>query len=140
MTDFKLKHPKVKVVPKDQFPKLLKKTWDQLNRADNRGKHDLKVGFRTCGIVPCDRRPVIRKIDKTVTTLGEAVMTYMKDLRHPDEPTKKGRKRKVTTAPGLSISADDLVQPSAEETTTTKNFQKTSKTSSKQKVKTKSKC
>lgn len=37
----------------------------------------------------------------------------MKELRHPDDTTaKKGRKRKVTTAPGLSISAADLTQPS----------------------------
>lgn len=119
LTEYKLKHKKVKVIPKDVLPRLLRKTWDHFHRTDNRGKENLESGFRTCGIVPCDRRPVLRKIDKTVTTednvtaLSEAVLTYMKELRQPDESTaKKGRKRKVTTAPGLSISVDDLTQPS----------------------------
>lgn len=81
LMEYKLKHVKVKVVPKDEFPKLLRKTWDHFHRADNRGKEDLKSGFRTCGIVPCDRRPVLRKIDKTVTiednvaALSDAVLT-----------------------------------------------------------------
>lgn len=118
LNEYKLKSSSTKAVPKDEFPTLLLKVWDHFHRSDNRGKHDLKSGFRTCGIFPCDRRPVLRKVDKTVTTednvaaLSEAVLTYMKELRHPDQSTtKKGRKRKVTTAPGLSISADDLNQP-----------------------------
>lgn len=100
----------------------MRKAWDHFHRSDNRGKHDLKSGFRTCGIFPCDRRPVLRKVDKTVTTddnvtaLSEAVLTYMKELRHPDISTTKGRKRKVTTAPGLSISVDDIVEPAIKQT------------------------
>lgn len=51
--------------------------------------------------VTIDKRPVVRKIDKTtqdnVAALSEAFLTYMKEFRYPDEPaTKKGHKRKVT--------------------------------------------
>lgn len=115
LTEYKLKHPKEKVVPKESFPSLMAKLWEGL--LNGKGSENLKSGFRACGIVPCDKTEVLKKLDKTVTpnvdagyALNDTVLTYLKNLREPESSKRRGKKRKVTTQPGLSVSLNDFTQ------------------------------
>lgn len=94
---------------------LMNEVWKELHE-NNKAEQNLKAGFRTCGIFPYDKAPVMKKLDKSVApgvddvqALSDAVLTYMKDSRQPDPTVKRGKKRKVTTEPGKSISIEDFV-------------------------------
>lgn len=113
---YKEEHPKERLVQKHDFPDLMNKVWQELH-SDNKAEMNLKAGFKTCGVFPFDKAQVMKKIDKSVApgvdkveALSDAVLDYMKSLRVPEPAKNRGKKKKVTTAPGKSVSIDDFVK------------------------------
>jgi hypothetical protein len=112
LTDFKQskKGANCGALPKDLFPKLLKKLMDSL--LEN-GKENMKSGFRKAGICPLDRDQVLHRIPTNETTdmdvsLSDSFTEYLKEMRGGDMNVQKQRRKKVNVTPGKSVSADDF--------------------------------
>ncbi len=114
---FKMSNPTERVVPKDVFPSLMNELWQSIF-AEGKAEANLKAGFRTCGIFPLDKDQVLKKMDKKVIpgiavddgkVLSDAVLEYMKMLREPQPLQRRGRKKKISTAPGQSICIEHFI-------------------------------
>lgn len=118
-------------VPKDKFPPLLKKLMDTLNE-DN-----VKAGFKKCGLVPLNRKPVLQMLpdyksslaginsnndtasqnsiqdesvasSTSVMAIDDSFKELLRSLRQYDSPQPKKRRTKVNVAPGKSLQVSDF--------------------------------
>ncbi|KAK3774888.1 hypothetical protein RRG08_007247 [Elysia crispata] len=105
------------IIPKDVFPKLLKKLMDDLPN------QSAKAGFEKCGIHPLCAEPVLRRLpsentedlqsqSQLNTSISEAFTSQLRELRCGNDsgPAKRARKKKVNVVPGRSIAAEDAAQ------------------------------
>ena len=129
LTAWKMKHPKQSTVPKNELPQLLKESLDRMDRSGKDGEvgaiaHNLISGFRATGLSPLDSRKILDKLPgdhqdtNAVPLVSEALLTYLKKMRH-DKPTprRQGRK-KLAVVPGKSVltaesspSSSDVAMP-----------------------------
>lgn len=99
-------------VPKDQFPTLLKKLWDNLHT----GPDNLIAGFRKSGIYPTDRQPVMKRLpsqslDSSVSSVvGDSFLEQITKKREERTQSRQTNRRKKLNVPppGKSISAEEL--------------------------------
>lgn len=112
------------VLPKSDFPRLLKKLFDnvELNAAKN-----IISGFRASGIFPCDRNVVLNKLPKLTEEQLEqqqnqaeidrrwssTFVNFMKESRTLETKQNIKRGKKINVAPGKGIRARDLGETSA---------------------------
>lgn len=119
-------------IPKEQFPKLLSKLWDNLLE---KGKENLKSGFKKSGIFPFDKEPVFRRLSNTIIEhqpqyrekIGDSFLNHLQTLRGTTTECRK-RKKKLNLTPGKGITPDDLnneSQPSTSKPPKTKKKEKT---------------
>lgn len=117
LTDYKLSCRKsAGTVPKDVFPKLVKKLMLQLpNQASN-----LMSGFRKCGLYPLDPQVVLNRLPRDPTTgteraadssVSEAFFDRLHEIRFGDSTAsgKNKRRKKMDVVPGRSIGVEDTV-------------------------------
>lgn len=95
------------VVPKSDFPKLLKKTLEALETASE----NLKAGFAACGICPLNRQKVLQRLPKEApdehiisNAINQEFIEFLKKTRMPENQQKKPRGKKIKVAPGKSVS------------------------------------
>ena len=105
-------------IPKAEFPCLLAMTMDRM-------KHTvpqlLASGFRTCGIYPCDVRPLLDKVgseqakELDAELIGSCLKEYLEErdakLQEQSEANKRksvSRKKVKTTVPGQCVSAEEV--------------------------------
>lgn len=110
-------------VPKDRFPRLLKKCIDNL-REENI-TNNLKSGFRAAGIVPLDRQQVLKRIpddrkNKESEDLDssnnwvQSFETFLKESRKKEtEPIKNRKKRKLNVPAGKGIEGHNVLEAEA---------------------------
>lgn len=84
-------------LPKDKFPRLLKQLWDEISPT---AATNLVSGFRSCGIVPLDCAPLLKKLPKVnhvdVTAVGEGFIDFVQQYREEIVDTGPTKRRKVT--------------------------------------------
>lgn len=103
-------------VGKESFPRLLEKLYQNLYQPEgqttNHTSQNLVSGFRKCGIYPLERNEVLERLPDGQTdvdlNVSGAVMEMLQNMRGVDEEPVKKRKKKVTVAPGKSISFEDI--------------------------------
>lgn len=104
LREFKTNHSRVKGIPKTVFPELVKQCFENMDvifvnkkKMENRIAHNLQSGFSTCGIVPLDRKQVLKKITPQKISQdrmeGELV-AYLKENRFKNKPINIRRPRK----------------------------------------------
>ncbi|KAK3765045.1 hypothetical protein RRG08_023563 [Elysia crispata] len=102
-------------VPKDVFPKLLKRLMSELpNKREN-----MLSGFRKCGIHPLDPNPVLNRLpkshqemaaenDRANNSVSEVFLNQLSQMRNGEEgATKRAKRRRVDVVPGRSVGAPD---------------------------------
>lgn len=102
---------KKRTVPKDVFPKLLKKLMAELPNQEG----NLRSGFKKCGIFPLDRTPVMDRLPRdasqegndSINSVSEVFTQHLQQLRCGDNdgPARKVRKKKIDIVPGRSITS-----------------------------------
>jgi hypothetical protein len=106
-------------IPKEEFPKLLKKL---MNQIDNGSCENLKSGFTKCGINPIDRNKVLSRLPIHPSTrdkqdepiVMDSLTTLLKEMRYG--PTvKPTRKKKLQVTAGKSVTAADLEMSDCED-------------------------
>jgi hypothetical protein len=89
--------PVVLTLPKDKFPRLLKALFREIS--DN-AEANLKSGFRTCGIVPVDVTPLLKKLPKTdhvdLEAVGDGFIEFVEQQREAIIESGPAKKRKAT--------------------------------------------
>lgn len=103
-------------VRKDQFPRLLKKTLDEIN---SNIPANLKAGFLKSGIFPLNKNkvleclPKVNDSDDTSNNSGAAWTTafeeFLKETR-TKQTSVQPRKKKITITPGKSIADGEFVE------------------------------
>lgn len=101
------------VVPKQQFPKLLKELWIDINE---NAKANILAGFKATGISPLNEEKVLEKIRPPIssnqptaeTAMKDSFVHILKDLTNVAEKSTIKRKRKIKVPAGMSISTADL--------------------------------
>ncbi|GFR62761.1 tigger transposable element-derived protein 2 [Elysia marginata] len=94
-------------IPKDVFPKLLKKLMLELPNQDE----NIKSGFRKCGISPLDKAPVLDRLPQEANksannSVSEVFTEHLRQLRHGDDgASRKMRRKRLDVVPGRSIAA-----------------------------------
>lgn len=103
-------------VPKDVFPRLLKKL---LAEIQENLKTDILAGFRKCGIVPFNPEKVLERLPKelnegeeenaeVIRNVTDALTELLKSMRYGDpDMHRSGRKKKIPVAAGKSVSRPD---------------------------------
>ncbi|XP_072384356.1 uncharacterized protein [Diabrotica undecimpunctata] len=112
LTEFKLRHPKITGVPKDQFPSLLKKCLELMDQTIAKTEYKcgdceksaikrvLKNGFEACGMVPFDLNKVLSKItpikhdvDYVEPLINDSLTDYLMNKKSEIEVTKRQSKK-----------------------------------------------
>lgn len=106
-------------IPKDRFPRLLKKCIEDMGE-ENIAKN-LISGFRGSGISPLDREQVLKRLpsgpkEKDGETLNDSGNTWAASLQsflaksRVEETTQpaKERKKKLNVPPGVGVQPDDM--------------------------------
>lgn len=100
------------VVPKSEFPSILKQT---IRALGEKSSTNLKSGFKACGIVPFDRNEVIKRlpehnsIDPRVP-LAEILMNTFKQTRYNDEKQTVPKRTMLKIEPGQSVSSEETLE------------------------------
>lgn len=115
-------------IPKDKFPRLLKKCLDGIGE-ENIAKNILS-GFSGAGIVPLDRNQVLKRLPQKASTPCQSdssvewvntFKTYMKECRMQEtQPLRKPSRKKLNVPAGRGVDAqaiqeivDQPIQPPA---------------------------
>ena len=98
------------VLPKDQFPMLLRTVLDELqpNMASN-----LKAGFKKAGIAPINKEEILQRVpnqDKhlNLSMVGEAFLEQLEQKRNEFVKPRPTKKKKLQVPAGKSICVSDL--------------------------------
>ncbi|XP_068082137.1 uncharacterized protein [Anabrus simplex] len=104
------------VLPKCEFPKMLKKTFEEV------GVHltsNIVAGFAACGIVPLNREAVLKKLPKSPREneglerrWSDTLVDHLKELRKETTGSteKRPRQKRLNVAAGKGIVVRDLVE------------------------------
>ena len=105
------------ILQKDCFPSLLKKLHSYIYPSDQQTSDNLKAGFKKCGISPLNAEQVLHRLPDWKSTndpadvdvnVSESLIDMLKDMRGVSSGTEpvRRRRKKITVAPGKSISDD----------------------------------
>jgi hypothetical protein len=108
-------------IPKDKFPRLLKKGLDGISEL--KITENLKAGFKACGIFPLNPNEVLKRLPNTSSdneamagegdaadtrennmSWSESFVEVIKTARFGDGPKQRVSRKKVSAAPGESVS------------------------------------
>lgn len=112
LTEWKMKYKGS--VRKDQFPRLLKKSLDELKE---RTAQNLIAGFRKSGISPLNKQQVLQNMPKISRAEDEAASgsrwvqsfeDFLKSTREK-ETVVTARKKKIDVLPGKSLTEGDII-------------------------------
>lgn len=108
----------VATLPKDLFPRLLKKVLDSLE--DNTASNIIS-GFRKAGICPLNKEEIIKRLpSKTpavdLQLVGDSFLSHLEQKRSEVVKPRSSKKKKLNVPAGQSICEQDLVSPQVEET------------------------
>lgn len=100
------------VIPKPEFPGLLKKTLDSIK---DKLEDNIKSGFRGCGIIPLDSTQVLKRLPPEVVpeeecqrVWTEALTEFLKTQRGSQNTTRKtGKGKKLAVTPGKSVICEE---------------------------------
>jgi hypothetical protein len=81
-------------------------------------KENIISGFRTSGIVPCDRQKILQKLpknepneDEVTVNMLQPVIDLLQEHRFPERQAQtRGRKRKINTPAGRAVSVADFTE------------------------------
>lgn len=105
-------------IPKDKFPRLLKKCIDDIG--DENIEKNLKSGFRASGITPVDREQILKRLpdgrkekerenpDVSGNNWAATLQTYLQQSRALDTEPVKEKKKKLSVPAGKGVQADAL--------------------------------
>lgn len=142
LLDYKQKTNK-SPIPKNDFPKLLKKLMTELETTSS---ESIQNGFKKSGIYPLDRDQVIdrlptkeseqdKSIDEVNVSVSESVLDFLHSKRYGEGVAKSSRKKKINVPPGKSVSAEDFPEPST--STNTENTNKAKRATRKVNIRSK---
>lgn len=103
------------VVPKDIFPRLLKKCLDGMNVNDRTSKN-LIAGFSATGIYPIDRTKILNKFpnepeepqDNDFVIIDNAFEIFLRNLHTKESTTTSNRRKRLQVEPGRSIEQAEI--------------------------------
>ncbi|KAB0805326.1 hypothetical protein PPYR_02296 [Photinus pyralis] len=100
-------------IPKDTFPRLLKKCLNNMP-LENISKN-IVSGFRGAGIYPPDRQQVLKRIQsRNAEEVNGAAwvatfVEYLEESRRKEtDPLKRPKKNKLNVPPGRGVTEDDV--------------------------------
>lgn len=100
------------VLQKDHFPRILKKTMKAISIS---AEKNIKSGFEATGLCPLNRDKVLSKIPvedpdvgQTTTLVAQAMTSLFKESRYKDPRRKRVQRKKLTVAPGESVTDQSL--------------------------------
>lgn len=108
LLEYKAKHKGT--IPKSDFPGLLKKAIDKMEKAGD----NLRAGFRATGIYPLSRSQVLKKLPTTETSKksddswSAAFVDVLKEARFGNEPVTQKRKKRIQVEPGQAVKIEDF--------------------------------
>ena len=116
----------VATLPKDLFPRLLKKTLDSL---EENTSSNIISGFRKSGIYPLNKEAILKRLPSKNTAVdlklvGESFLSHLEKKRCEVVKPRSSRKKKLNVPAGQSITEQNLIQPEEEETPKEKTKQK----------------
>lgn len=99
---------------KDQFPRLLKKTLDELG---DRAAENLKAGFQKSGIAPLNKNKVLDCLPKpqeannaaSAASWTSSLEEYLKSTREKETKVNQ-RKKKIAVTPGKSLAEETVIE------------------------------
>lgn len=104
------------VLPKTEFPRKLKEAIEAID--SNQLTKNIKSGFRATGIVPINRKNVLKRIPGGETQVDDwtdswkaTIVDHLNQLRNKDE--KRPRRKKVNIIHGKSLTAEEVFASSA---------------------------
>lgn len=113
-------------IPKDKFPRLLKKCIADMGEENI--KKNLKSGFKGAGIVPLDRQQVLKRLPggkaqnncendaDSSTKWVDSFKSYLDESRRKEtEPLRKIKKRKLNVPAGRGIEGLESVEAERQE-------------------------
>ena len=107
---------KEETLPKEQFPKLLKKLVDGI---ENTVHDNIISGFRACGVEPLDRSQVLKNIPSAHVepavagaAIDRSLLERLEKKRGPDADQRRKRSR-LNVLPGKSV-ADHMIPDSSD--------------------------
>lgn len=134
LTEYKTKHPHASGLCKDDFPKLLKKV---IEKVEKNGSQNLVSGFESTGIYPLNANRVLQKIpsrnntsEKVKENINDSVMDFLIKVRGPQDKQPTKRRKKVSVQPGHSVSQEDFVPNSSSTPTCSRALAKSSSSDS----------
>lgn len=126
---WKLKHRGV--IPKTEFPRLLK---EAIEKIGIRSQQNSIAGFNACGIVPLNPNKVLNKIPRNVENnnaenddraWSQTIVNHLDNLKTtPNQVTKRGKK--INIEAGKSVSSNDLLSTLTDKTPKKDSSQKKS--------------
>ena len=127
LTEWKMKNPRQKAIPRSMFPLLLKETIDKMDKVKSAKENDegsavrrnLVSGFEATGISPVNPDKVLRKLPTTEdpedvgTVINDSLTEFLRENRYGPADRGISRKRKrVPVAPGKSIAGPSTIRDS----------------------------
>lgn len=105
----------VSTLPKDMFPKLLKKVLDDL---EGNMSSNIVSGFRKAGVYPVNKQEILNRLptqDRAVNLdlIGETFLSHLEQKRNEIVTPRSIRRKKLNVPPGQSVTEHDLLQLSA---------------------------
>ncbi|XP_012551329.2 uncharacterized protein LOC101746451 [Bombyx mori] len=105
-------------IPKNVFPKLLKK---MLEKMEPNIKQNILAGFMKTGISPLNKEKVLNRLPGNHTihefsteekeAIDESVMSLLKEMRYGSQSTKTTNKKKqINVIPGKSVEGSDFIE------------------------------
>ena len=97
-------------VPKDVFPRLLKKL---LNKIELNHVANIKAGFSKAGIIPLNRQQVLKMLPQEIgsqhdneraeTELNGSFRAFLQEMRYEGPAMPRKRRKKIDVVPGMSV-------------------------------------
>uniref|UniRef100_A0A1B0CMK5 Putative tigger transposable element-derived n=1 Tax=Lutzomyia longipalpis TaxID=7200 RepID=A0A1B0CMK5_LUTLO len=103
------------IMQKNHFPALLKSLMEKISPNSSA---NLRSGFRKCGIVPVDARPILQRLrldnpidDETSNAIHSSFLQKLDEKRTEWVGIpKKGKRKKLNIVPGKSVCEEDFVK------------------------------
>lgn len=110
LTDWKRKEKGSSTIPKDVFPKQLKKLHESLHE---KKKDNLINGFRKTGIFPLSKDAIIDRLPQKrddSDLIGNAFLESLSNLRQETAKEPRKKKQKLSVPAGKSIDETEAIQ------------------------------
>lgn len=98
-------------IVKEMFPRLLKKTLENISASQS---DNIISGFKATGLYPIDRECVLKKLPEdeldsfASVIIPQELHDMFKEIRYGKVNEKVGRRKKFNIQPGCSVTEDNL--------------------------------